>query len=99
MDVITYACWDYSYTMLIKGALWVFFFSKVVATFNHVAGSFNISSATTGDVLIIASFWIYDYRKTSNIRRTLGGNKIVDHSDVVGASHVSAAPTTSSFST
>ena len=39
------------------------------------------------------------YRKVSNIRRTLAGNKIVDHSDVVGASPVGAAPTTSSFST
>ena len=39
------------------------------------------------------------YRKTSNISRTLAGNKIVDHSDVVGASPVGAAPTTSSFST
>ena len=39
------------------------------------------------------------YRKTSNIRRTLVDNKIVDHSDVVGASPVGAAPTTSSFST
>ena len=39
------------------------------------------------------------YRKVSNIRRTLVGNKIVDHSDVVGASPVGAAPTTSSFST
>ena len=39
------------------------------------------------------------YRKTSNIRRTLRGNKIVDHSNVVGASPVGAAPTTSSFST
>ena len=39
------------------------------------------------------------YRKTSNIRRTLVGNKIGDHSDVVGASPVCAAPTTSSFST
>ena len=38
------------------------------------------------------------YRKTSNISRTLVGNKIVDHSDVVGASPVDAAPTTSSFS-
>ena len=38
------------------------------------------------------------YRKTSNKRRTLVGNKIVDHSDVVGASPVGAAPTTSSFS-
>ena len=39
------------------------------------------------------------YRKTSNIRRTLVGNKTVDHSDVVRASPVGAAPTTSSFST
>ena len=39
------------------------------------------------------------YREVSNIRRTLVGNKIVDHSDVVGASPVGAAPTTSSFST
>ena len=38
------------------------------------------------------------YRKTSNIRRTSIGNKILDHSDVVGASPVGAAPTTSSFS-
>ena len=40
-----------------------------------------------------------EYRKTSNIRRTLVGNKIVDHSDVVGASPVGAVPTTSSLST
>ena len=39
------------------------------------------------------------YRKTSNIRCTLLGKKIVAHSDVVGASPVGAAPTTSSFST
>ena len=39
------------------------------------------------------------YRKTSNISRTLVSNKIVDNSDVVGASPVGAAPTTSSFST
>ena len=39
------------------------------------------------------------YRKTSDISRTLVGNKFVDHSDVVGASPVGAAPTTSSFST
>ena len=41
----------------------------------------------------------WEYRKVSNISRTLVGNKIVDHSDVVGASPVGAAPTTSSFST
>ena len=38
-------------------------------------------------------------RQKSNISRTLVGNKIVDYSDVVGASPVGAAPTTSSFST
>ena len=40
------------------------------------------------------------YCETSNISHTLAclvGNKIVDHSDVVKALHVSTAPTTSSF--
>ena len=40
-----------------------------------------------------------NYCKTSNISRILVGNKIVDNSDVVGASPVGTAPTTSSFST
>ena len=40
-----------------------------------------------------------NYRKTSNISLTLVGNEIADHSDVVRASPVGAAPTTSSFST
>ena len=39
------------------------------------------------------------YRQTFNISLTLVGNKIVDHSGVVGASPVGGAPTTSSFST
>ena len=39
------------------------------------------------------------YRQTCNVRRTLVGNEIADHSDVVGASPVGAAPTTSLFST
>ena len=39
------------------------------------------------------------YRNISDISRTLVGHEIVDHSDVVGASPVGAAPTTSSFST
>ena len=47
----------------------------------------------------IVQVLVFDYRKTSNISRTLVGNKIVDNSDVVGASPVGAAPTTSSFST
>ena len=43
--------------------------------------------------------WQNTYRETSNISRTLVVNEIVDNSDVVGASPVGAAPTTSSFST
>ena len=43
------------------------------------------------------SYWITV--KPLTIRRTAVGNKIVDNSDVVGASAVGAAPTTSSFST
>ena len=39
------------------------------------------------------------YNQTSTVRHTLVGNKIVDHSDVVGASAVSTAPIASSFST
>ena len=46
----------------------------------------------------ISPLW-WSYRKTSNISCTLVGNEIVDNSDVVGASPVGAAPTTSSFST
>ena len=39
------------------------------------------------------------YSQTSNTSRTLVGNCIHDHSDVVRASPVGAAPTTSSVST
>ena len=54
-----------------------------------------------GNDSISANYGPYhkEYRQVSNIRRTLVGNKIVDHSDVVGAAPVGAAPTTSSFST
>ena len=41
---------------------------------------------------------MYVYRQTFNISRTLD-NKIIEHSDVVGASPVGAAPTACSFST
>ena len=40
-----------------------------------------------------------EYHLVSNIRRSWVGSEIVDHSDVVGASPVGAAPTASSFST
>ena len=48
---------------------------------------------------LIVTGWLNIYRQTSNIRRTLAGNLVVDNSDVVGASPVGAAPTTSELST
>ena len=69
----------------------------------HVRCCINIlCTADLCHITWIKQVWytfIYIYRQTSNIRCTLVGNKIVDHSNVVGASPVSAAPTTSSFST
>ena len=59
------------------------------------------STVMIDDIMII-QFHYYafsKYRQVSNISRTLWGNKIGDHSDIVGASPVGAAITTSSFST
>ena len=50
----------------------------------------------------IPNSWLHTqiyYRQTYNISHTFEGNKIVDHSDVVGPAPVGAAPITSSFST
>ena len=46
---------------------------------------------------IHSNFQHQNYCQTSNTSCTLMGNKIVDHSDVVGASLTGTAPTTSSF--
>ena len=52
------------------------------------------------DEMDFASLYVSaNYHQTSNISHTLVGNKIVDQSDVVGASPVGAPPTISSFST
>ena len=45
--------------------------------------------------IMVMPFHFQMHRQVSNIRRTLEGNKFVDHSDVVGASLVGAAPTAS----
>ena len=50
-------------------------------------------------LILSCQYVLTNYSKTSNISRTLVGNKSVDNSDVVGAAPVGAAPTTSSFST
>ena len=64
----------------------------------HHAGQSTLSDSHWLEQIDMAACLVI-YRKISTIRCTLVGNKIVDHSDVVGASPVGAAPTTSSFST
>ena len=59
--------------------------------------------STCHDVIMYTLSTIYrqymqNYHQVSNIRRTLFGKAFVDNSDVVGASPVGAAPTTSSLS-
>ena len=60
-------------------------------------GGQNLPSSRNWDLFHMLD--VERYRKTSNISRTLAGTKIIDQSDVVGASPVGAAPTTSLFST
>ena len=47
-------------------------------------------------VILQGSLADFEYHQTCNLRHILVGNKIDDHSVVVGASPVGAAPTTSS---
>ena len=47
-----------------------------------------ISNGYNGNTRSVQCTWVY--RQTSNIKRTWEGFKIVDHSDVVGASLVGA---------
>ena len=75
----------------------------------HVIMSVYVERKVTKDLVqlrnrascpaVIGAWCYYMYRQVSNISRTLVGNTIVDHSDVVEASPVGAAPITSSFST
>ena len=66
----------------------------------------DIALVTPNTELLIANMtemttvWVIgNYRQISNIRRTIVGNTLADNSDVVGASPIGTAPTTSSFST
>ena len=59
----------------------------------------EVSSFCLGCGLLHFIYVVQEYSETCNMIRTLRGNKIVDHSDVAGASPVGAAPTTSLFAT
>ena len=71
---------------------------QVFVLVRHIAQQYI---KTETETLAHGQLWnhIDNYRKISKISCTLLGYEIVDHSDVVGASPVGAAPTTSSFST
>ena len=75
------------YTSKMTSSYWI---RKPVLCLCHV-----VSSILYGMTIYIENI----YCQTCNISRTLIDSKIVDHSDVVGASAVGAASTTSSFST
>ena len=66
---------------------------------NHYSNQWWPYAASGCDEKINGTLLYSTHRQVSDIRRTLVGNKIVYHSDVVGASPVATAPTTSSFST
>ena len=61
-------------------------------------GSGQTSLPHRGSLMGRCMLVAHTYRQTSYISCTLVANKIVDHSDVVGAAPVGAAATTSSFS-
>ena len=82
---------------------------KILGLFNFISClTQDCSNCTTLALVLIHryNFFLksifsakFSCRKTSNISCTLVDNTIVDHSDVVWASPVGAAPTTSSLST
>ena len=55
----------------------------------------NKKNFTICTILVLRNNTNYNYRKISDISRTLVGKKILNHSDVVGAAPVGAAPSTS----
>ena len=79
--------------LLQNGALWD------ICLLHCGIGEMSLLHAATTDTNMMKGMNMKNHRQTSNISRTLAANKIVYHSDVVGASPVGAAPTISPFST
>ena len=60
---------------------------SVPITARPLEGTLNVAYKVTYGILQ-GSLADFEYRQTSNIRHTVVGNKIDEHSDVVGASPV-----------
>ena len=74
---------------------WVYLSADQYTQWNHTRIFYFIHDPTINVSLPL--FIDMSYPQTPYIKRTFSGNKIVDHSDVVGASPVGAAPTISPF--
>ena len=69
----------------------------IITPTDPTAGNTLIHATRQQITTIISYINVSNYHQTANISRALVGHKIVDHLDVVGASPVGAAPSTSSF--
>ena len=81
-----------------KTIFWTYYYNCFIHTIGFLI-LVMIFKMNQGPAQLTSHYQQQWYCQTSNISRTLVGNKMVDHSAVVGASPVGAAPTTSSFST
>ena len=82
---------DYALALLLscpKPSYWIVSFRDKLLSYHMLPFAVNSFDPFFG-------FATLKYPRTSNISGTLEGNKIVDHSNVVGASPVGAVPTTS----
>ena len=90
-------------TRFLISQLWNFSVDKyiLVVKFAETHSYLTLPRLISGHTVkcAICLMWKPCFRRTLKLRIEVAHNKIVDHSDVVGASPVSAAPTTSSFST
>ena len=98
-NIITYPCPTLRWIMLVK---WAPDLSYSLFIPTHISGEHCMLCVYLASIAwhaVSLRTGIRKYRKTSNISCTLVDNKMVVHSDLVGASPVGAAPSTSSFST
>ena len=70
-----------------------------LASQNYIPWKLSGKLHQSSSMLAIDPQGINYYYQTSNIKCTLVGNKIVDHSEVIGALPAGTAPITSSFLT
>ena len=108
MDFPEWKCSDFDWNFMEVYSSWRFLWDILYVTYKIRSSgrTFWHNKKDSVTALFINSvmeflWWVtcFNYHEVFNKGRTLVGNEIVDHSDVVGALPDGAAPTTSSFST